>query len=845
MNKLYFLLLLSVVFGYAQNPAGLDPTFNIKDEMPTDVGSILAFTSDGKIVSTSGYKTYDGQLQVQQSLTRYNPDLTVDESFQIQGTGFNNVVVGAAVQPDNKIIVVGLFTAYNGTPVSKIVRLNANGSLDTSFNLSGIDNPASIITPKKAAVLPNGKILVSGKFSMGSGAFSSSGLARLNSNGALDTGFDNAVYTGSEGVQNFWLVPGNKILLLTNHSLSGSSVNDSFKIDRVSSDGILDTSFTPITGFTGLCTNVSTVKVQLRADGKIFVAGCFVNYYLQETLGLKRFNANGTNDTTFSYYGTSADYIKVSDFVILPDNTIRAISNFTSPLNVTRIEADGALNNNGMEPKETGSTVANITLQPDGNLLARTSNEKYNATGSPTTYTKYVRMDTDGRVLANQQQITWYPGRSLLTLPDNSLVALGNIQRRGNMRYHFGIRHTTADGEIIYDPQLYNGALAGVNNAETNLNYLKKGVTQSDGKIVAVRVTTPINPLDPAVGTVVRFNPDFTPDAAFTVAQATTAGVNMFTYKQTNGKILFGTAFGLFRWEANGAGDTAFNANLPVFNGRVMAFGEQADGKLLVGGVFSTYNGTAVNRLCRLLANGTIDPSFTAPTLSFSYVSGIGVQSDGKIIVSGLLNGIPGGYNNMLRLNSDGSIDASFTALTHGSLIGRDVIVLPDNKIVYTLVPLSSSIENPILGRLNANGTPDLTFDTGSGFNGRINDVMLTPNGRLLVTGNFTQYNGTYCNGTVRLAGGDGTLGTTEETTVEANQFAVFPNPTHDLINIRTSAKEALLSVEVYDVMGQLQIKVLQAQAKESIDVSRLATGIYVVKFQTQSGASQIRFIKK
>jgi uncharacterized delta-60 repeat protein len=101
----------------------------------------------------------------------------------------NSPAAAVAVQPDGKILVGGHFTAFKGTNRSGIARLNANGSLDSSFNpgtgIAGSYDP--VVT--RFAVQPDDRILVGGSFSTFNGTVRN-GMARLHANGSLDGSFD-------------------------------------------------------------------------------------------------------------------------------------------------------------------------------------------------------------------------------------------------------------------------------------------------------------------------------------------------------------------------------------------------------------------------------------------------------------------------------------------------------------------------------------------------------------------------------------------------------------------------------------------------------------------------------
>src|SRR5690606_16040426 len=109
----------------------IDPTFlsqGLSDEVVT-----IAMQEDGKTLLGGSFTTYD--TAPQNRIIRINNDGTKDTAFSI-GAGFNAPVKIITVQSDGKIIVGGAFTMYNGQPANHLIRLNQNGSIDASFNIS-------------------------------------------------------------------------------------------------------------------------------------------------------------------------------------------------------------------------------------------------------------------------------------------------------------------------------------------------------------------------------------------------------------------------------------------------------------------------------------------------------------------------------------------------------------------------------------------------------------------------------------------------------------------------------------------------------------------------------------
>jgi uncharacterized delta-60 repeat protein len=180
---------------------------------------------------------------------------------------------------------------------------------------------------------------------------------------------------------------------------------------------------------------------------------------------------------------------------------------------------------------------------------------------------------------------------------------------------------------------------------------------------------------------------------------------------------------------------------------------QQPNGKLIVAGDFSTMNTVPRSRIARLEADGGLDNSFETSSVVTGAVQCVLLQADGKIIIGGdfiRVNGVDRGH--IARLQSDGSLDSSFATGLGANGTVYSVASQLDGKILigggFTSV---GGIARNRIARLNADGSLDLTFDPGTGADGPVYVVALTPDEHVMVGGDFTAINGLARRGIARL----------------------------------------------------------------------------------------------
>jgi uncharacterized delta-60 repeat protein len=317
---------------------------------------------DGKILVCGNFTSFNGQNRGY--VARLNSDGSVDQGFLAQPSYW---VRHMALQGDGKIVIGGYFKQVAGAPRSLIARLNSNGSLDPSFDpgsgatniiAGGVDGN---IDPFIfwLAVQPDGKIVITGNFRNYNGV-SSTGIARLNSDGSLDRSFNVGPGFDSWGRHILLLSNGQMLVSGWFTSYNGHNAN---RMVRINADGSADTSFNPFFG-----DSTAVYSSAVTADGRIIATGHSINLEALFHEEMRRLNWDGTVDASF----TANTNDKTESTLIQPDGKIIVAGSFTyangTPrTSIARFNADGSL-----DPSFAASIdnfVWGMAFQPDGKLL--------------------------------------------------------------------------------------------------------------------------------------------------------------------------------------------------------------------------------------------------------------------------------------------------------------------------------------------------------------------------------------------------------------------------------------------------------------------------------------------
>ena len=687
--------------------AAFDPGANLSVQA-------LAVQPDGKILVGGDFTTLGGGgsgMTPRSYLGRLHPDGSIDATFN---PGANAPVLTIAVQPDGKILVGGWFTTLGGggtgtTPRNRIGRLHPDGSIDASFN-PGADAPI-----QRLAVQPDARILVGGWFATlgggGTGATPRHRIGRLHPDGSLDTTFD----PGASGtVWALALQPDGKILVggdFTRLGGGGTGATTRSRIGRLNRDGSVDVDFDP--GADGIVNALA-----LQPDGKILAGGEFV------ALG-------GAPGTTPFIGRLHPDGSLDADFRAAANSTVRALT----------VQLDGKVLVGGLfwrlgvneQRQFIGRLYADGTVDADFNPGAFVGGIPPGGLPGLFTGVWALAVQSDGKVLVGGT-FTTLGGGGIGTTPRNYL---GRLSPDGSL-------------DAGFDP----GADGGVTAM----------AVQPDGKILVAGTFTMLG--GGGTGTtprrgIGRLHADGSLDTSFD--PGANAGVSALAV-QPDGKILvagwFTTLGGggtgttarahIGRLHADGSLDTSFD---PGANDSVAVVALQPDGKILVGGGFTTLGGggpgtTPRSRIGRLNPDGSLDTSFDPG--ANDNVAVVAVQPDGKILVGGWFRTLGGGgtgttpRNAIGRLHADGSLDTSFDP--GANVVVFALAVQPDRKIVvggaFSTLGGGGTGTTPRsnIGRLHHDGAVDTTFDPGA--DRWVNALAVQVDGKILVGGGFTTLGG-------------------------------------------------------------------------------------------------------
>ena len=793
-------ILLARLHADGTRDVAFDP--NVSGPAGTSVGAV-ALQTDGKILVGGNFTTVGGSARSQ--LARLRADGTLDTSFS---PTLNSYAGAIAVQADGKILIGGGFTNVNGSTRNFFARLNANGTLDTTFNPNPNDTVQAIIVQADGRMLvsggffniagsarsqlvrlnangtldsafnpnPNwvnavalqadGKILAGGFFANLGGV--NREIARFNANGTLDSTFNPI----SRGTINAVAVQADGRILIEGNGVA-----------RLNANGTLDNTFTA-------GANPVSPSLMVQADGKVLLSSTFTTALtrLLNDPATQSLTVPSANRVSWLRGGAGPEIEQVI-FELSTDggNTYSALgagtriaggwekTGLSLPANC-EIRARGRTTS-GFENNcaglvqalaVTGSVAPEIAVeQPAGTDLAdgvsvSFGNGSIGDSGNSLTFTI---KNTGTASLTDLGLTIDGPDRAMFAVTARPNAPLPGGGGTTTFTVRFAPTSTGAKSAALHiasndsDENPFDLTLTGTGALSTNADLsalsmsggiltppFTSATTSYATTVGSATSSTAVTPASSGSAATIRVNNVVVASGSPSAPIALNVGANVLTIVVTAGDGVSTKTYTITVTRTApgfGIGD-AEPGFAPSFNGTVSTTEVQSDGKVLVGGFFTSVDGITRNGIARLNADGTLDASFD-PNANGSVQASV-VQADGKIVIGGGFTSVGGSTRNRLaRLLANGSLDTSFNPDVNG-FVGS-VSVLPDGRLLvggqFTSV---GGIARNLLTRLLANGTVDSAFNAniaGDGVNtANVNAMALQADGKILIGGYFTTVGG-------------------------------------------------------------------------------------------------------
>lgn len=450
-----FFLVFFSISTYSQDGI-IDTSFNVGSGANGNVYLMKQF-SDGKILLGGQFTTYNGITA--NRIARLNSDGTLDATFNVGGFGFDGDVLDAFIENDGKIVVVGMFGSYNGVVRYAAVKLNADGTIDTSFSVTS-GSIMSIATVSKQ----NDKYIISGEFSSINGVQAGC-IARLNSNGTTDTTFNSTIGVVASGISKNIVQNDGKIMIAG--TFTGYNSVARKNIARLNVDGALDTTFNPGTGPTA-----SINSLAIQNDGKYIIGGNFSQYNGVSKPLIARINSDGTLDVNFSI---QSGFGIISSSIAIQNDGKLIVGGFTSGLGnghyLDRLNSNGTFDTSFVTGTNFDNPVNTISIQSDGKILVGGWFSLYNSVAR----NKVVRLNNPltFSTIENEISVSLYPN------PTTSFLVIDSL--------NIGIKKIIIVD--IFGKRIFQESYNFDNNLQLDFSNYKKGIYMleiftKEGKII-------------------------------------------------------------------------------------------------------------------------------------------------------------------------------------------------------------------------------------------------------------------------------------------------------------------------------------------------------------------------
>jgi uncharacterized delta-60 repeat protein len=765
------------------NPDGsLDLSFNV--DVSGEVRAIAIDLSDNIVIGGS-FTSVNGETRIR--IAKLDPSGNLVNGFTTSVD--NNAVLAIAIDSFGNILIGGTFTSVTGTggtatTRNRIAKLNSSGELDADFTTS-VNNTVNAIT-----IDSGNNILIGGSFNGANsvGTATKNRIAKLNSNGEVDTNFTTSVNNNS--VLAIAIDSGNNILIGGNFN-GANSVGTATKnrIAKLTSNGDL------VTGFTTSVSN-TVDAITIDSDTNILIGGSFLsvtgtNGTATDKIRIAKLTSNGELDDNFT---TSVDSSVFAIAIDLSNNNIFIGGQFTSVTssggtlavttnNFAKLTPSGI---NACHPpffvpittttSESTSDISSIAsganhtiiLRNDGTLMATgfnttgqlgigTTTNSFGLTAVPNISDVSNIVCGENYTIALKIDGTIF-GSGLSTSGQlNTIIApstFGKTDTSDIVQVSCGVSHTLAlkkDGTVFGCGLNTNGRL-GLNDFNnrsifTQVPDITDAIQVACGQVHSVILRS--------TGEVLGCGENSTGQigSIFSNITSTITAVKV----QSDGKILVGGQFisprtRLARFNQDGSLDQDFN--VVIGDGVVNAIAIDSFGNILIGGNFTSVTGSEINatetvkfRIAKLTSNGGLDTNFTT-SVDNNAVLAIAIDSFGNILIGGTFTSVTGTggtatqKNRIAKLTSNGAVDDNFTTSVNNNSVLAIAIDSGNNILIGGSFNGANSVGTATrdrIAKLNSSGELDADFTTS--VNNTVNAITIDSTGNILIGGTFSGAN--------------------------------------------------------------------------------------------------------
>lgn len=593
--------------------------------------------------------------------------------------------------PDGRFLVAGGSTGG-------IRRLNIDGTIDPTFRGPNSIGRFQANYISDFVVLADGRIIVVGKFNDVDGVQRSS-IARLLPSGVLDPYWVPAQPPSNSTINTIALLPDGRILIGGPFTTVGGQPHRA--IARLNADGSLDASLGDIIPNTVPAGVVNAFAVQ--PDGRVWVGGSF--YALLGRNYLIRLNVDGTVDTTF------------------PDIGIAPSSSNQSGITSLRYTADGRLwiasTFSTFDGYQGGQLMRIFTDQNNPPLPYVAVNTRPNE-GDSVTFNAVM----DGAVTGYE----WRREGIASALGTAATLNLANVTTDNSGAYYLIVnsalgRSTSAPvnvrvrGQVVLDvsPAPTVGAISN-SVSFSALAFGREPITyqwRSNGVDIAGQTGRQLT----LANVQLSFSADYSVRASGADGSSILSDDAFLTVIPRPGSIVTNFVPRVLP----PVGNFSYTINAVEF---------ASEGRVVIGGFFTTVTNGFNTMLARLNSDGTVDPTFSFNPAGLSEMVAFKVQADGRIVYVARNTQGAGEYF-IRRLNADGTPDASFAGTNLNPGYG---LALGINGDVFAW--------GNTVTRLDSNGVVDAGFGTRAQSNGSVQSVSVDPSGRIYLTGSFSTIGG-------------------------------------------------------------------------------------------------------